>query len=243
MGLIAGAAIGGAASLGGALITSNASSKASNQQAQSANNALAQQKDMFNTAQGALSPYYTAPTQAETTLSSLLNPGTSASTLSQMPGFQFQSQWGTRSAENALAAQGLGGSSGPLAKAISDYNNGLAGTYFTNETSALQNQINSGVSAAGALAGNATATGTSEANTQQAIGNAQAAGTLGSANAISGGLTGAGSSASNALILSSLLGNNNNSGGGIYAGTGSLSSPYSIAGNNSMLGPNMNWNY
>jgi hypothetical protein len=222
MGLVAGAAIGGAASLGGALITSNAASQASSQQAQAANNALAQQKSMFNTAQGALQPYYTAPQQAETTLSSLLNPGTSASTLSSLPGFQFQSQWGTKTAQNTLAAEGLGGSSGPLASAISQYNQGLAGTYYTNETGALQNQINSGVSAAGALAGNATATGNSEANTLQNVGNAQAAGTLGSANALSGGLTSAGGSASNALLLSSILGNSGG-GGGLYNPAGGLS--------------------
>ena len=218
MGLVAGAAIGGAASLGGALLTSSASSKAASEQANSANSALAQQKDLFGQAKDALSPYYTAPQANEATLQSLLTPGSnSAQALSQMPGFQFQSEWGTKTAQNALAAQGLGGSTGPLAKAISDYNNGLAGTYYQNTTNALQNNINSGVMAAGALAGNAVNAGTSMANTTQNAGNAQAAGTLGSANAISGGLTGAAGSASNALLLNSILGSQGG-GGGIYGG-------------------------
>ena len=239
---IVAAAIGGAASLAGAGITASAQSQASNQQAQSAQSALALQKQMFGTAQTALDPYITGSQGAEGTLNSLLTPGSSAQTLSQMPGFQFQSQWGTKTAQNALAAEGLGGSSGPLAKAISDYNNGLAGTYFQNETGALQNQINSGVSAGAALAGNSTMAGTSMANTTQNIGNAQASGTLGSANALASGLTSAGGSASNALILSSILGNQN-AGGGIYSGIGSALNPNSIVGSNSMLGSGMNWGY
>ena len=244
MGLMAGAAIGGAASLGGALLTSNAASKASNQQAQSANNALDLQKQMFGTAQTALNPYITGAQGAEGTLNSLLTPGSSAATLAQMPGFQFQSQWGTKAAQNSLAAEGLGGSTGPLAKAISDYNQGLAGTYFTNETGALQGQINSGVAAGGALAGNATMAGTAMGNTAQNVGNAQAAGTLGSANAISSGLTGAGGSASNALLLNQLMDFQKN--GGLYSSAGignALTNPNSIVGGNSMLGSNMNWNY
>ncbi len=230
MGFVAAAAIGGAATLGGAMISSNAADKASQQQAQSAQAALTQQKQMFDVAQGALQPYYQGPTNsgAETTLGNLLSPGQSAQQLSQMPGFQFQSTWGTKAAQNTLAAEGLGGSTGPLAKAVSDYNNGLAGTYYQNTTNALQQFINSGSGAAGALAGNATATGTSEANTQQAIGNAQASGTLGSANAIASGLSGAGSSASNALLLSTLMGNGGN--GSIYGGSNSgLSSLFSTA--------------
>ena len=246
MGLIAGAAIGGAASLGGALISSNAQSKAASQQVSAENNAIAAQKDMFGQAKDALNPYITGAQGAEGTLTNLLTPGSSAATLAQMPGFKFQSDWGTKTAQNALAAQGLGGSTGPLAKAISDYNQGLAGTYFTNETGALQNQINSGVSAGAALAGNATATGQGIAGSTAAAGNAQAAGTLGTANALASGLTSAGGSASNALILSSLLGNNGGGaggGGGLYAGLGNALSSNSIVGNNSMLGNSMNWNY
>lgn len=218
---IAAAAIGAAGAIGGSLIQSNAAKQASSQQVGAENNAIAAQKGFFSTADDALSPYYKGAQGSEGTLSALLNPGTSASTLSTLPGFQFQSQWGTKSAQNALAAEGLGGSTGPLASAISQYNQGVAGTYFTNETGALQNQVNSGVAAGGALASNATATGQGIANTTQAAGNAAAAGTLGSANALAGGLTSAGSAGSNALLLSALLGNSG--GGGLYSGGGGQS--------------------
>lgn len=220
---IAAAAIGAAGAIGGSLISANAASKASSQQAASSNNAITAQKGFFNTANQALTPYYTGPQQAEGTLNSLLTPGSgSAQALSQMPGFQFQSQWGTKSTENALAAEGLGGSAGPLSSAISQYNQGLAGTYYTNTTGALQNEINSGVAAGGALAGNATATGQGIANSTQAVGNAQAAGTLGSANALASGLTSAGSSGSNALILSALMNGSGGGAGGGYNPAGGL---------------------
>jgi len=220
VGLAAAAAIGGAASLGGALLTSNASGQAASEQAGAANNSIATQKQFFNTAQGALSPYYTASASALPTLQKLLTPGQSADQLSQMPGFQFQSQWGTKTAQNALAAEGLGGSTGPLSKAISDYNNGLAGTYYGNTVNNLQQFVNSGMGAASALAGNATNSGQAIGNTQQAAGNAIASGTLGSANALAGGLTNGAGSISNSLLLSSLLGGGGGGSGGVYGGGG-----------------------
>lgn len=209
-----GAAIGGGlgaiGSIGGALIGSSASKNAAAQQTALGQQALGQQQSMFNTAQNALNPYITSGQSVLPTLQALLTPGTSASTLSQMPGFQFQSQYGTKAATNALSAR-TGASAGPLATAISQYNNGLAGTTWGNTVNALQGFANTGAGAAGSLAGNAIASGNSQANTLTGIGNAQAAGTLGSANALSGGLTGATSAGSNALLLSKLL---NNSGGG-----------------------------
>lgn len=182
--------------------------------------ALAQQQSMYNqglgTAQGALNPFINAGQGAAGTLSNLLTPGNSASALAQMPGFQFQSQYGTMAAQNALAAKGQGASAGPLATAISQYNNGLAGTQYFNTVNALQGLTNTGASAAGTLGtaalGGAIQSGNAQAATLGNIGNAQAAGTLGSANALSGGLTGASSSATNALLYSQLMGG----GGGLY---------------------------
>jgi hypothetical protein len=161
-------------------------------------------------------------------LQSLLTPGASQTqTLSQLPGFQFQSQYGTMATTNALAARGLGGSTGPLAQGISQYNQGLAGTSFSNLVSQLQAYANTGAGAAGSLGTAASYAGSNvgslTANTNNTIGttstnlgNAEAAGTLGSANALAGGLTGATSSASNALLLSKLLPQTS---GGVYGST------------------------
>lgn len=223
-----GAAIGGGlgaiGSIGSAFIGSNASSRASNQQAQAQMQALQLQSQMFAAANNALSPYYTAGQHALPTLEHLLTPSTSADTLRSLPGFQFQSQWGNLQATNALAAQGLGGSTGPLATAISNYNEGLAGTYWQNAVGGLENFANMGAGSANALAGTAVNSGNAMAGLLTGAGNALASGTLGSANAISGGLGGATGSISNALLLSGLM---NRGGGGIYGGaTSGAQAPY-----------------
>ena len=150
-------------------------------------------------------------------LQSLITPGPNQTkTLEQLPGFQFQSQWGNLAATNQLAAEGLGGSAGPVGTALSNYNQGLASTYWMNDVNALQQYANMGMGAGSALAGNATNAGNAMAQTQMAQGSAEAAGTLGSANALA--TAGAGS-AGNALLLSSILGGAGG-GAGLYAGLG-----------------------
>jgi hypothetical protein len=205
IGVIA-AGIGATGAIVGGGISALGAESAAGQQAKAAQSAIAAQQQMFGTAQQALSPYYTAGQSQIPTLQKLLTPGPSQTqTLSQLPGFQFQSQWGNLAATNALAAQGLGGSAGPLAKAISDYNQGLAGTSFSNLVGQEQNFANMGAGAAGALGGLAVQTGQGIGASTQAAGNALASGTLGATNAIAGGLTGAGNSATNALLFNALL--------------------------------------
>lgn len=218
------------------------------------NSGLAFQKQAFGTAQGALNPFIQSGTSVLPTLQSLLTPGPSqTATLSQLPGFQFQSQYGTMATENALAARGLGGSSGPLAMGISNYNEGLAGTSFSSLVNALQAYGNMGTTAAGGLAsaagtagsnvGNLTAStnstiGTLTSNqdntigtTESNLGNAQASGILGVGNALSSGLTGAGNAQANSLLLSKFLANqqgNPTTGGdpnGVYGGSSSSPLP------------------
>lgn len=197
---------------------------------------------MFGVAQDALNPFITSGTnilptlQNEATggagtfgktLQDLLTPGQSASVLATMPGFQFASQYGTMAATNALAARGLGGSAGPVARGIADYNNGLAGTQYFNTVSALQNAYTGrvgalqnfagiGGNAAGSLAGNAISSGNSIAGTYGTIGNASAAGTLGVSNALSGGLTGGSNALALPMLLNQLKGGGGSASGGIY---------------------------
>jgi hypothetical protein len=201
------AGVGAAGSLGSALIGSNASKSAASQQVAEQQQALAQQQQMFGTAQNALNPFINAGQSVLPTLQNLITPGASqTSTLSQTPGFQFASQYGTMAATNALAAKS-GASAGPLAAAISQYNNGLAQNTWQNTVNDLQGFANTGAGAAGSLASGAIASGNAQAGTLTNTGNALASGTLGSASALSGGLTGATGSASNALLYSQLFGN------------------------------------
>lgn len=209
------AGVGAAGSIGSALIGSNASQSAAAQQVAEQKQALAQQQALYSqglgTATNALQPFISAGQSALPTLQGLLTPGANQSALlSQTPGFQFASQYGTMAATNALAAKS-GASAGPLAAAISQYNNGLAQNTWQTTVNGLQNFANTGAGAAGTLGtaalNGAIGEGNAQAGTLTNAGNALASGTLGSANALSGGLTGAAGSAQNSLLYSQLFGN------------------------------------
>jgi hypothetical protein len=187
--------------------------------------ALAQQQKMFGTAQNALNPYIQTGQSVLPTLQGLITPGANQNALlAQTPGFQFASQYGTMAAKNALSAQGLGASAGPVATAVSQYNNGLAQNTWGSVVGALQNAAGLGGNAAGALASGAIASGNAQANTLTGIGQSQAAGILGSGNAISGGIIGS----TNALSSAALYNYFGNGGGGLYS---ALSGPAYGGGN------------
>jgi hypothetical protein len=201
---------------------------------------------------------YSDPNSANSPLNSILkmsNTGDPNSTLSKLlaltsgngtdmnaalastPGYNFALQQGQKAVTSGLAARGLAGPGGALAKGGANYSEGLAGTTwqsvvnalqnaystgtgtlqnaYSSGTNALQNSINSGASAAGALGGNSTSVGQGIGNNLVGIGNAQAGAAIGSANAIGG----IGSSVTNGLLLNKLLGQNSTS-GGLYGGGG-----------------------
>jgi hypothetical protein len=174
------------------------------------------------------------PNSALSQLMKLTTPGASqTSTLEQTPGFQFASQYGTKAADNSLAARGLAGPGGSLATAVSNYNNGLASTQWQNIVSALQGSLNSGTSnllstygagaqplesligtganAAGGLASNATQTGQGIASSNTGIGNAQAGAATSIGNSFGSAVSGIGTNLNNQNILSMLAGK-----GGLY---------------------------
>jgi hypothetical protein len=178
------------------------------------------------------------PNSVLSKLIGLTAPGPSQTkTLEQTPGFQFASQYGTMAADNSLAARGLAGPGGSLAKAVSDYNNGLASTQWSNIVGALTNTLNSGTSnnlsvfnaganpllsligtganAAGGLATAATNTGQGIASSTTGIGNAQAGAATSIGNSVGGAVGGIGTTLSNQNILSVLAGQGG-LGGGVY---------------------------
>ncbi|WP_213773428.1 hypothetical protein [Bradyrhizobium sp. dw_78] len=223
-----GATIGAAGAVGGALINSNASQQASQQQVAMQQQALQQQQQMFGVAQNALNPFISAGQSVLPTLQGLITPGANQNALlSQTPGFQFSQQYGNIAATNALAAHGLGASAGPVATALSQYNQGLAQNTWGATVNALQGFAGLGGNAANAMAGNALASGNAQAATLTGIGNAQAAGTLGSANALAGGLTGATNALSSAALFN-YMSNGGLNNAGLYGG---LSGPAYGGGN------------
>jgi hypothetical protein len=224
-GLIIAGGLGAAGSIGSSLIGSNAAQQASGQQVAMQQQALAQQESMFNTAFGAINPVISAGmgllnqgqnivSGVSPTLTSLLTPGTNMTqVLSQLPGFQFAQNWGQQAVQNLGTTTGLGGN---VLTAGANYATGLAQQGYGTLVSSLQSLLNSGISLAGvgggtagsaasSLGGTSSNFGNTIGSTLTGIGQAQASGTLGSANALSAGLTGATSNTSNALLLSSLL--------------------------------------
>ncbi len=195
-----------AGALGGAAISANAAGNAASQQANSANQALDYTKQVeapfvnlgsTSAAQlmqdlqsgkfgpGSL-PNFTAPTAAEAQAT---------------PGYQFTQEQGTLGINRGAAAAG-GAFTGGTLKALDKFNTGLAdstyGDTFNRSLATYQSQLAKQSQEYQQLitpltigANAASGTSTNVANLMTQVGNAQAAGTVGTANAISGGINGA----------------------------------------------------
>lgn len=249
-----------AAIVGGSVIGAGASiygaNKAADAQSAAANSAIAAQMSMFNQSKEALQPFidygqqgtkpasdfldYTNPDSPLAKLLKLTTPGADMSAaLEQTPGYQFSLNQGQKAVQNSLAARGLGGPGGALAKGGAQFAEGLAGNTwqnvvqalqnaFSSGSNALQNRVQTGSSAASSLAGNATTTGQGVANNLIGAGNAQAA----ADTAIGSAVGNVGNSVSSAILLNKILGNGaNNSQAGLYqtaAGPSSISSWYNV---------------
>lgn len=219
---------GGALSAGATIFGAN---RAASAQTAASQNAITAQKDMFGVAKNALDPFINAGTSgigglqewlntnSNNPLSALLRltmPGSNQTeALTQTPGYQFAEDRGLRGVNNALAARGLGGSAGAVAKGAADYTTGLASGTWQNVVNALQNLfssggaakqnlVNTGAGSAGTLTGAATNVGGQIGSNMVGIGNAQG----GAATATGNALAGLGGNISTAALLQKLLGNN-----------------------------------
>lgn len=223
------------AGVAGSAMSSSAANSAANTQANAANNASALQWQQFQQMQQNLQPYMQLGANNIPGLQSQLgqlgnmnfsfNP--TESQLEQTPGYQFTLQQGLKGVDNAASAKGLN-LSGAQMKGIGQYTTGLADqTYQQQYQNALQNfMTNYGVSSdqynrlsglvglgqnAAAGVGNAgLQTANTAGNYLTSGANAQAAGTIGSANAINSGI---GSVAQGGLLYSLL---NQGNSGSIY---------------------------
>ena len=155
--IIGSSVVGAGASIWGA-------NKAADAQGKAADKSIAAQKEMYESNKNLLSPFInagqggigqlqdwlstTGGTSGGNPLSALLKlvtPGADQSaTLSQTPGFQFAEKQGTRAALNALAARGLGGSPGAIAKNVGNYVTGLAGNTWDSVVKNLLSTFQTG---------------------------------------------------------------------------------------------------
>lgn len=144
---------------------------------------------------------------------SLLSPFTADTFKQYSPAYQFQLQQGQQGVLNQDAA-GQGALSGAAMKDLIGYNQGMAGTAFNNAFnqyqtqqgniySRLSNLANLGQNAAANTGQQGTALAGQAAQSATNVGTAQAAGTVGAANAWSGALT-------NAATPWLMAGNSNN---------------------------------
>ena len=119
-----------------------------------------------------------------------------SATLAQTPGYEFENMQGLKSVNNTLAARGLGGSGGAVARGAANFTTGLAqstwqsvvqnllSTYgaglgaaqgaFGSGADALQKLVNGGANAAARLATNATTVGGQIGSNLVGAGKAQA---------------------------------------------------------------------
>ena len=209
MSWVAAAVIG--SNLVGGMMSSNAQSNAANLQAQTAQQAAANQMQMFNTTNAQQQPWIKQGSTAINQMGAMTAPGsammtpmTSADLQSNLaPNYNFQLQQGLGAVNNQQNANG-GLVSGNSMKAINDYAQNYAGNAyqnaFNNYNTSQSNIFNRLASIAGVgqqsvnSNQNAGLTAAGNAGTASMAGAAaQAAGNVGSANAMANGLNGASS--------------------------------------------------
>ncbi len=245
-------AIGVGGSLASGALGSHAASTAANQQVQAGQQALDFQKQIWGQQQQNMAPFLQAGQSSIGTLMSDLSNGTfgpgslpsftapSLEQARQTPGYMFTQQQGMDAIQRSQAARGTLNSGGTL-KALESFGSGLAdstyndvfnrslATYNTQMQRQQQgfNQLFApaqlGVGATESLnsLGQGVASNVGNLMTQQ--GNAQAAGTVGSANAWGGGIQGAANSTLQGLLLGGVLGQGGL--GGIFGSPGSPRTP------------------
>lgn len=196
---------------GGALLSAGvgyySANKAADTQANAANNALAFQKSQYDTSQANFKPYMDAGAGATYSMSKLLGTGPGGqqgtpdySGFYNSPDYAFAKQQGQLGIEQGANARGMN-LSGNTLRDLSSFNSGLATQQYGNYYNKLMGLSQLGqASAAGSAQSGTTAAG-QIGNTTQAIGQAQASGIVGGANAITGSL---GSGVQNSLLANYL---------------------------------------
>jgi hypothetical protein len=191
----AAAAVSAAGSIGGALIGSSASETAAKEQAAQQQQTLDWVKQNYGNTQGNLQPYIGAGQSALQSIQGFYGlPGGNASGATQAynqfqntPFYQFPLQQANLATNRTLAASGLSQSGGAL-RAVGQLNAGYASQGLSQYLSGLGNLASGGQNAATSLGNIGLGTGSQIGQANTNTGNAQAIGTIGSANAINQGI-------------------------------------------------------
>ena len=183
-------AIGAIAGIGSALIGASSANKAAKAQTAAANADIALQRETRDQIVERMQPFYQGGTAANAAMLSELGLGARPEGFTGFqasPGYQFAFDQGT-AAVNALAGAKGGLNSGRTMQDLTTFGQGIANQEYGNWWNRLSGLAGSGQNAA---ASQGTAMSGAAANISGAlgaIGNAQAAGSIGVANAINGGI-------------------------------------------------------
>lgn len=223
------AAVTAAAAIGGAVISSKASKKASAAQVQASQEANAAQERMFQRQTELQEPFRQGGLTAQQEIMQLLGIGGNKTAagygsmaqpfgtqqFQQDPGYAFRQSEGMKALERSAAARG-NLMSGSTMKGIQRFGQDLASQEYQNafnryqvERSArlnpLQSLMGSGQSATNVLTGAAGQMGQNEASNIYNAGQARASGYIGSANALTNALGQIGSFAANAPMQNAMM--------------------------------------
>lgn len=223
------AVAGAVATIGSAVMGSNASKNAAQDQENAANNATAAQLQMFNTTQQNEAGQIALGKQTSGLLAGLFgsNGKPNYAAFNNSPGYQFALQQGQAGIQKEAAASGGLYSSATLG-ALDKYNSGMASTQYNNYVQQLMQGAGLGNAAGSTVGAAGTATGQGIAGNMNLAGSAGAAGQLGSANSFQNALGSLGGQASN--------GNFNGVGNMLYNAFNSNSENFSLSGGGSTAG-------
>lgn len=211
------AGIGAAGSLASGLLGFFGSQDASKAQANAASNSLAFQKDVWNTNKANAQPWITSGQGANYTLANLYgikgvsggpdgatSSGTADySSFTKSPDYKFAFDQGQNATTNLLSAKG-DLMSGTGLTGLTSWGQGLATQQYQNYFGRLLQLSQMGQSSSAALAGTGVATGNQVGASYGALGQAQASGAMGGANALASGIGGAANAATTPFYLNML---------------------------------------
>ena len=228
---VAGAIIGGVASIGGGLMAARGAKKAARAQRRAAESAERTQREMFERQIELQEPFRQAGMTAQQQIMQLLGIGGDASAegygsmarpfgqadFEADPGYAFRQAEGMRALERSAAARG-GLLSGNMMRGIQRFGQDLASQEYQNafnrfqieraaRLNPLQSLMGSGQSAANVMTGAAGQAAQNIGQMQLGAGQARASGYIGQANALAGALQGIGSAAMQFPLYQAQLGN------------------------------------
>ena len=175
------------------LMGSSASRSAANTQAQSAQDQLDFNKQVYADQTANFAPWQQMGLQGQQAYNSLLGLGQAPAGFQgyqQSPGYQFQMQQGLDAAQSSAAARG-GLMSGKTMTDMNTYGQGVANQDYQTYLNRLQGVGQQGQAAAGMQASAAGQYGANGMNAIGSMGDARAAGQVGAANAWTGGINNA----------------------------------------------------